>query len=269
MLDAMWKRKSIRVFENESLKSEDIEMVKDILNEVKEMQGPFGHQVEFFLVNGQSFHDERLGSYGVIKHPQMIIGGYAKHCFKNFLDFGFLMEDVVLKITKLDIGSVWEEGHFNSEVLGVEEKENLMIPAIVPIGYPKGKVLKKRQFHINPKKEQRLDIRELAFVGKKKKPMNESDKYHEHIRAVQIAPSGSNKQPWRFHIMGDDIHVYLKPTKGYGLRLPKHVQALDMGIALRHLTYSLEEKEEHYELRRLEDAPSLEEATYICTVKIK
>jgi hypothetical protein len=266
MLDAIWKRKSVRVFENEALSKDDITMIHDLTNEMNEKVGPFNNAVNFFSVDGTKFDGQKLGTYGTVKHPQMIVGGFTNETFDAFVDYGYLLEELVLKITKLDIGSVWVEERFNPNDLQVQNVEGKIIPAVTPLGYPKGKVLKKRQLHINPKKEQRLDMREFAFVGKKLKPMNESDEYHEHIRAVQIAPSGSNKQPWRFVIIKDQLHMYLLPTKGYGKDLPQNIQAIDIGIALRHLTFSLEEHKVPYEIRKLEQVPKLENATYVCTV---
>ncbi|MGS0973016.1 MAG: nitroreductase family protein [Candidatus Izemoplasmataceae bacterium] len=269
MLDAMWKRRSVRVFEDEALSVEDVKMIHELIEEAKNHKGPFGHQVDFFLKDGTKFDGQKMGTYGTVKHPQMIVGGFTEEEFDGFVDYGYLLEELILKITKLEVGSLWVEGHFDPSNLGVEEVEGKIVPALCPIGYPKGKELKKRQFHINPKKEQRKDMREFAFVGKKLKPMNESDLYHDHIRAVQIAPSGSNKQPWRFVVMNNEVHVYLERTKGYGASLPKDIQAIDIGIALRHLTFSLEEHKVHYEVIRKEPMIALENASYVCTVKIE
>lgn len=269
MLDAIWKRKSVRVFDQESLSKEDIDMILDLLVETNDSSAPFGHQINFFSIDGAPFDGQKLGTYGTVKHPSMVIGGFTEVSFDGFLDYGYLLEQLVLKITKLDIASVWEEGRFDPALFNQDEVSGKMIPAICPLGYPKGKVLKKRQIHINPKKEQRKDIRELAFVGKKLKPMNESDQYHEHIRAVQIAPSGSNKQPWRFVVIDQAIHMYLEPTKGYGQNLPKDIQAIDMGIALRHLTYSLTAQNTNYTIERNKNVDYLKNAQYVCTVKIE
>lgn len=269
MLDAMLKRKSVRVFEEEALSKEDMQMITEFINETKTIKAPFNHEVEFFFVKGTQFDGQKVGTYGTVKHPQMVVGGFTEDTFDAFLDYGYLLEELILKITSLDVGSVWVEGHFDPKTLLLDERPGLMIPALCPLGYPKGKVLKKRQFHINPKKEQRKDMRELAFVGKKLKPMNESDDYHEHIRAVQIAPSGSNKQPWRFVVMNNVIHVYLEPTKGYGQSLPKDIQAIDIGIGLRHLTASLEEHHVDYSIDKKSGQKQLKDAYYVCSVTLE
>ena len=63
-----------------------------------------------------------------------------------------------------------------------------------------------------------------------------------------MAPSASNKQPWRIVHRGRDWHFYLVRTKGYGkesalfsaLRLAD-MQRVDMGIAMCHLELAARE----------------------------
>ena len=63
-----------------------------------------------------------------------------------------------------------------------------------------------------------------------------------------MAPSASNKQPWRVVRRGDDWHFYLQRTKGYGkgsalfavLRLAD-LQRVDLGIALCHFELAARE----------------------------
>jgi len=69
----------------------------------------------------------------------------------------------------------------------------------------------------------------------------------ELLEAVRLAPSASNKQPWRLVITAESridlprAHLYLQRTPGYGtglmskfVKLPD-IQMVDMGIALSHL----------------------------------
>ena len=63
-----------------------------------------------------------------------------------------------------------------------------------------------------------------------------------------MAPSASNKQPWRIVRRGADWHFYLQRTKGYGkgsalfavLRLAD-LQRVDLGIALCHFELAARE----------------------------
>jgi hypothetical protein len=69
-----------------------------------------------------------------------------------------------------------------------------------------------------------------------------SGPYATSLEMLRLAPSASNKQPWRvLRNDGDEWHLYLCRTKGYGkgsllfrmLRLAD-LQRVDMGIAMCH-----------------------------------
>jgi hypothetical protein len=68
------------------------------------------------------------------------------------------------------------------------------------------------------------------------------------LEMVRLAPSASNKQPWRIVRVGDIWHFFLQRTKGYGkgtlvfniLRLAD-LQRVDMGIAMCHFELAARE----------------------------
>jgi hypothetical protein len=62
------------------------------------------------------------------------------------------------------------------------------------------------------------------------------------LEMIRLAPSASNKQPWRIIKTGDTFHFYLKRTPGYG-KISKGVdlQLIDMGIAMSHFELSCQE----------------------------
>jgi nitroreductase len=56
-----------------------------------------------------------------------------------------------------------------------------------------------------------------------------------------MAPSASNKQPWRIIVNDKSFSFYLKRTIGYGKFTPGNdLQLVDMGIALAHFTLAIE-----------------------------
>ena len=64
---------------------------------------------------------------------------------------------------------------------------------------------------------------------------------------VRLAPSASNKQPWRIVKDGDLFHFFLQRTPGYRESMLKKVlgifdlQRVDMGIALCHFDLTMKE----------------------------
>ena len=59
---------------------------------------------------------------------------------------------------------------------------------------------------------------------------------------VQLAPSASNKQPWRILLKDGDFHIYEYKEPRYSDRFPYDIQRVDMGIAAAHFDFSLKEK---------------------------
>ena len=62
------------------------------------------------------------------------------------------------------------------------------------------------------------------------------------LEMVRLAPSASNKQPWRILLKDGDFHFYECKEPGYSDRFPYDIQRVDMGIAAAHFDFSLKEK---------------------------
>ena len=64
---------------------------------------------------------------------------------------------------------------------------------------------------------------------------------------VRLAPSASNKQPWRLIKVGAAWHFYLRRTPGYGSGIvarflaKNDLQRVDMGIAMCHWELTAQE----------------------------
>ena len=76
---------------------------------------------------------------------------------------------------------------------------------------------------------------------------NEAGKYVTALEMVRIAPSASNKQPWRILKYNQFWRFYLQRTPGYRKDIIKQIlnlcdlQRLDMGIAMCHFELSAKE----------------------------
>lgn len=59
---------------------------------------------------------------------------------------------------------------------------------------------------------------------------------------LRLAPSASNKQPWRILKSEDAFHFYLKRTQGYNkMGKGTDLQKLDIGIAMSHFEIACKE----------------------------
>lgn len=268
MKDVMKQRISVRSYEKRSLSDEDIDTVKEILDDVEKKKGPFGHQARFFTKSNSVEGGKTLGTYGFIKHAPYFIGGVIENSFKGMVDFGFLFEEVVLRLTEKEFGTVWLGGtfkrdHFNFDA---DVKEGEIIPAISPVGYSAEQSMREKILRGFAKSKTRKPFEELFFTPSLEE-LAKDHAFHEYLELLRIAPSASNKQPWRVVVEDNVFHLYLKRTSGYAKHLPTDIQGLDMGIALSHLYLSI--KEDGYTSEFIHEKPmDLKDSDYVISLSV-
>jgi nitroreductase len=266
MYEAIDKRVSVRSYLKKALSVTDMTKVTEILEFVEGKKGPFSHQVKFFFVDNNR-DGKKIGTYGFIKNPPTFIGGVVENTLEGLVDFGFLFEEVILRLTSEDFGTVWLGGTFDRSDFDVDVKEKEVIACVSPVGYPADKSIREKVVRKFAKADNRKPFDELFFLGKDLKKLNQDHPYYDLLKAVQVAPSASNKQPWRIVVEEDTFYVYLRRTKGYGNLLKMDIQAVDIGIALSHLVLSL--KEDGQGVEYIVKKPfDIEDCLYIVSVKI-
>jgi hypothetical protein len=78
-------------------------------------------------------------------------------------------------------------------------------------------------------------------------PRQEAGEYALPLEMVRLAPSASNKQPWRVVCQAERWHFYLQRTPGYRegllnrLFTQADMQRIDMGIAMCHFELTARE----------------------------
>jgi len=125
-----------------------------------------------------------------------------------------------------------------------------VMPAVAVVGYIAGA----NRFGGWIRKRAGSDLRfpwELLFFDEKfEDPITpqRAGLYAEPLEMVRLAPSASNKQPWRIVRVGDAWHFFLQRTKGYGegsllfrLLHLADLQRVDMGIAMCHFELTAHE----------------------------
>ncbi len=167
-------------------------------------------------------------------------------------DFGYLMETILLRATDLGLGSCWLGGTFTksrfSRQLSLLDGE--IIPAVAAIGYPADQsTWQDKTIRAGARAHRRLPWENIFFTNEFGKPLNPDDagKYHEPLDLVRLAPSASNKQPWRIVKESQNWHFFLQRTAKYPppvfdfiLNLAD-LQRVDIGIAMAHFELSASE----------------------------
>ncbi len=242
--EAIKKRYSCRSYTGEPLSTEDRRELELLLNTAP--TGPFGTRPGFVLIAAEPGDSEALrglGTYGFIKKPAAFIVGHADEAPMYLEDFGYCMEKIILEATAMGLGTCWLGGTFTRSSFADKSgiKEGVEIPAVIATGYPaEKKSLTERLIRATAGSDKRKPADELFFSHDMKRldTVFHESPYWNALEHVRIAPSASNKQPWRIVAgnSGRDFHLYLERTKNYSSNrfLKSDLQRVDMGIAMCH-----------------------------------
>ena len=230
--------------------------------------GPLGSKARFGLLAaapGDRQALRRLGTYGFIKGATGFIAGAVRRAPRDLEDYGYLLEEVILFATAMGLGTCWLGGTFTRSTFvmrfgGLERDETM--PAVVSTGYigdDGTERIRERE-----EGERRLPWGELFFEGRHGEPLPVAGAGHyaAALEAVRMAPSATNKQPWRIVRIGRDWHFLLRRSKGYGKGSPlflalriADLQRIDLGIAMCH--FALVARESGLDGHWLVDDPGL------------
>jgi nitroreductase len=213
------------------------------------LRGPFGGTVRFNLIESDLARqgaNAKLGTYGVIKGASTYIVAVVEKADKDLEEFGYSLEKLILYATSLGLGTCWLGGTFKKSEFGkaIEQKDHEILPCVTPIGYPSSRrslVDSAMRFTAGSKNRKEWD--ELFFSRDFSQCLSESEagKYVIPLEMLRLAPSASNKQPWRIVKDTNKIHFYLQHTKGYAKFLTYDLQRVDMGIAMCHFELTAKE----------------------------
>jgi nitroreductase len=244
------KRYSCRTYKSTPLSIADIHALQEAMGELT--AGPRSNQIRMKIVAAEK-NDGRLlkglGTYGFIKNPAGFIIGSTTDINGALEDFGYLLEVITLKATDLGLGTCWLGGTFTKsrfmKIMEMEKDES--IPSVISIGYPADhQAWVDRTARIYAGSDRRLPWHELFFIDSFQNPLSQAQAgaYQEPLELVRLAPSASNKQPWRILKDENRWHFYLQRSNKYpppvfnfllGLA---DLQRVDTGIAMSHFELS-------------------------------
>lgn len=238
------KRRSIRTYKDDPISQELKEKLKKYIANVS---SPFEPKTRFVMLDTDDMsYQTKLGTYGVISGAKTFICGITENAERFEENLGYAFEKIILYATSLDLGTCWLGGTFNrsnfAKAIGL--KENELLPIVTPVGYAKEKRnFLDSVFVKSAGSDNRKDWSELFFDGEFGKPLTREtdDKFADAFDMVRIAPSASNKQPWRIVKRENMFHFFLCRTPGYKGILGFDIQRLDIGIAMCHFELVVQE----------------------------
>jgi nitroreductase len=266
------RRFSCRTYAARPIAAETQERLRDFMASLD--AGPFGTPLRFELV-AASDEDRAalkgLGTYGFIRGASGFIVGAAGHGAKDLEDYGYAMESLLLASTDLDLGTCWLGGTFTRSSFSrrIQASGDEQVPAVAAVGYIANPERARRGLLRRvTNASSRLPWERLFFDQRFGAPLARdcAGGFAQVLDLVRLAPSGSNKQPWRIVKDREAWHFYLERTPGYGGGLATRllggkgaafpdIQRMDLGIAICH--FDLASREMNMSGTWVVDDPSL------------
>jgi nitroreductase len=207
-----------------------------------------GINARFLLIKreiNENMKAEKLGTYGFISGAGSFIAGVISRDEKKVEIFGYYFEKIILYATGLGLGTCWLGGSFNRKDFNrkISLLESEFIPIVSPVGYarPKRRIID-NAVRALAGSGGRKPWNEIFFYTSPGKPLDQAaaGDYAIALEMLRMAPSASNKQPWRVIKDSQGYSFYLARTKNY--RLPGFdIQRSDVGIAMCHFELSTKE----------------------------
>ena len=244
-LDTLVKRRySVRTYTSKPIPQS---VKEEIAAYIQTLSNPFPAKPTFALVEADVAADgAKLGTYGMIKGASNFIVSQVMDEPYAVEAVGYEFEQLMLFITTLNLGTCWLGGTFDraefTKALGFSKP--LLIPAISPIGYFEKKNLHERLVRGFVRADSRKPWDTMFFDGDFTTPLSQAaaGPYAPLLELLRLAPSASNKQPWRVIRFAGSYHFYEMQTPGYSAAFPFDMQGIDMGIAACHFQLSAQEQ---------------------------
>ena len=228
-------RKSVRTFDGRALSAADTEKLTQL---IQTADNPFGAAVRFRLLNAK---EHRLTSAVIVGAP-CYLAAKVRRVPRYEIAFGYSFEKACLCAHSLGLGTVILAGTLNrsafEQAMDLEDGE--ILPAAAPVGYPaKRRSVRDNLMRKGLKSDERLPFERLFFENDFSQPLSNESPFAEALEMTRLAPSATNKQPWRAVVCGNTVHFYeYKTMKDSPLG---DVQKVDMGIALAHFDLTMAE----------------------------
>jgi len=236
ILDSIKNRTSCRTFKPVPLSPADKRSLEGFIREND--TGLDNERISFRIIEKKAGEKPMKLDYGIIRGHSTYVMGASKASVASRVNYGYLMEKVVLKATEMSLATCWV-GYFDPEYFNADIKiENgYEIPSIVVIGYPaavSSLVDKVVRFSARSAKRQAWGALFFNYHSKTALSPESVKKYSDSLEMVRLAPSSGNTQPWRVFLddTANEFHFYKKPVSGR--YEAKGLHEIDVGIAMSH-----------------------------------
>lgn len=244
LYQAIYKRRSIRKYQEKKLSEKRLAAIQKFLNEAKVLNP----EIEF---EAKIVNSEGVKSLLPIKAPHYL-QFFSEEKGDYLLNAGFILQQLDLYLSALDLGSCWfGMAKPKKEIIAESDLEYVIT---LVFGYPA-----ESGFRDSIEDFDRKPLSEIK----------EGENHYDLLEAARLAPSATNGQPWYFISDKDEIHLYQLEPNFIKKFFYEKMNRIDMGITLAHLWLAAEEHNKDFKLEKLAASPAaVENYNYLATVKL-
>lgn len=265
VMAAMRARVSVRTFDKGGFSDADRQAIAGVM-ERRAGIGPFGHAVRFALASGEADgRPVKMGTYGLVSGAAGYVVAAVTRGPGAMEDLGYLTEALVLDLTALGFGTCWIGGVFSrgAAAAAIRAAPEEIVPIVIATGRPAGRRSLFDRIVTSGAKSRARKLHDTMFfrlrnggmegIAAPEGAVETEAPFAEALEAVRIAPSASNKQPWRLvELPGGDGGERLGGPRWlfclaedplYNRAMGEaRMQDVDMGIAMRHFEAALADR---------------------------
>ena len=244
-------RKSVREFRDKVVPFSLLEQIKTYYQRsVRRLISEIGTEMYMFGTDAREALEGAAGYNSfLVGAPQYLVLLSDQHPH-GYLNAGFVMEDLILKLTDLELDSCWvtfADGEAVKSALGIESERS--VAAIAAFGYG---VKTTRRLRLNIRSMSDIDISAKRHYFEPKRSVSElvhkdtwgsrdgldsaigfyDDMLWESFYAASLAPSYLNRQAYGFLLEQGKVTLVSVPDK---FNVPVDAE-LSLGIVLHHFT---------------------------------
>ena len=226
---AIKTRRSRRTFNNIPVSPDSLSRLNMACTEFK----PFPH-ARVVLVNEspKRLFKGVIGPYGKIRGAPAFVAFIGNMNNPNVQEsVGYLGEGIILEAEAMHLATCWVGGFFRQEVVTeiIDINESEKVLAITPVGYAVEHYSMEERLMTGFGWTHRRKHISSMVTGLKETDWSEW--INAALGAARLAPSATNRQPWRFGVESDSITVSVNQP-GMEFNVAKR---LDCGIAMLHI----------------------------------
>ena len=233
IFDAIFVRKSVRIYQNVELESQLLEKIQAKYGEIKGLCE--GAECEFLILDNRKGKYKMLSELGVSAPYYLAL--YSEEFDRYMMNAGYLMEQMSLYLCSIGLGSCFIAKPIITKDMQRRGTKKLALVLAF------GKAQKSCTRTLESANRMEMD-KICVFKEKPKYWMNQL------LEVARLAPSSFNSQPWRFVVLDNRMHIYAKKQK---LKYLRKWDEVNFGILFSHMMIAAEELWIDVDLIRLEE----------------